>query len=585
MSGDGLHRRGRARLVTATLVGVFLAHDAVAALQSVDSPYLRRFSSTPIHWQPWGTAAFERSRNERKPVFISLGDFATYEPPRVESEGMNQRALALWLNENVIAVKVDRHERPDVAALYKAMAAARGAMPVAALTNSEGVPTWTADRDPLSNEDVGRQLREAVAGYLPGSKRSTTSERALDTLPESRLPDEPRGAPLRTRLMELQSLTRDGAHVGIPALDLLLSDVAKAEYKEAPAVAARSLETLVRSPWHDALAGGFHGRPGSDRMGFEKLLCVNALLIRIFAAAHVATDDLLFRQIAEETIDWALRDLRDTGGSFWSSVGTGTTAREGEYYVWGNAEIDRSLGAERAREWWSTYELQPPGVFSLKGSPFAGVGGSRQVLLSRRNRRVRPPVDDTMLTGWNGLMIGALATSGRLLRRGSDVDAAARAAADLLDRFPDPATLMRCTRGGRSYQPALLEDYAYLIDGLTRLAAAAPHDARWPKAATALADAAVLRFADRSSGGFFETDGLDRGLPLRLKSTFDTHLPCAGATLALALVRLGELTGDARYDRIGRRAASAGHGLARGHDRTDGFRLARAETPPLPPIP
>ena len=569
-------------LATATLVGIVLAHDVVGGLQSADSPYLRRSESSPIQWQPWGPAAFERSRRERKPVFISLGDFATYEPPRDESGRVNERALALWLNENVVAVKVDRHERPDVAAVYEALPAARGAIPVAALTNSDGVPIWSADRDPLSNEDVARQLRDAVAESLPGSKRPATSERAPETRPESRLPEEPRGAALRARLMELQSLARDGAHVGPPALDLLLSDAAKAESREAPAVAARFLETLARSPWRDAVAGGFHGRPGSDHMGFEKLLGVNALLIRLFAAAHVATDDLLFRQIAEETIDWALRDLRDTSGSFWSSVGAGTTAREGEYYVWTRAEIDRSLGAERAKEWWSTYELRPPGVFALTGSPFAGVGGSRQVLLSRRNRRVRPSVDDTMLTGWNGLMIGALATSGQLLRRGSDVDAATRAATALLDRFPDPATLMRCTRGGRSYQPALLEDYAYLIDGLTRLAAAQPHDARWRRAAMALADAAVLRFADRASGGFFETDGLDRCLPRRLPSTFDTHLPCAGATLALALIRLGELTGEARYERIGRRAASAGHPPARDHDRTDAFRLARSAAADAP---
>src|SRR4029453_12353524 len=97
-----------------------------------------------------------------------------------------------------------------------------------------------------------------------------------------------------------------------------LSDAAKAEHADAPAAAARALETLVRSPWHDALSGGFHGRPGSvDRLEFEKLLGVNALLLRLYAAAHVATGEVLFRQVAEETVEWSLREMRDASGSFW----------------------------------------------------------------------------------------------------------------------------------------------------------------------------------------------------------------------------------------------------------------------------
>src|SRR5262249_23629734 len=141
---------------------------------------------------------------------------------------------------------------------------------------------------------------------------------------------------------------------------------------------------------------------------FEKLLCDNALLIRLYARAYALSRDLLHRDVVKETVAWALRDLRDPSGAFLASIDATSEGVEGGFYLWTREELLKTLGPERGQELFAHYRLEPPGVLQLTGSPFAGLGNSLQVLQTRRNRRVRPSVDAKVLTGWNGLMISAL---------------------------------------------------------------------------------------------------------------------------------------------------------------------------------
>jgi uncharacterized protein YyaL (SSP411 family) len=249
--------------------------------------------------------------------------------------------------------------------------------------------------------------------------------------------------------------------------------------------------------------------------------------------------------------------MRDPTGTFLGSIGLTTAGDpEGRFYLWTADEIVTTLGRERADEFLGVYRLEPPGVLQLAGSPFAGLGASRDVLRVRRARRVRPALDDKVLAGWNGLAIGALATSGARLRRGSDLEAARRAAQALLERLGPPARLRHHAVGSQTHGSASLADYAYLAEGLLDLHEATD-EVRWRVEAAALADAAVRRFWDVDGGGFFATDAQHVPLPVRLKTARDGALPAPNGVMAAVLIRLGRLQGEDRFMQLGRKTLAA----------------------------
>jgi uncharacterized protein YyaL (SSP411 family) len=292
---------------------------------------------------------------------------------------------------------------------------------------------------------------------------------------------------------------------------------------------------------------------------FEKLLPENALLLRTYAQAFSLTRDLAYRDVVQETAAFLLREMRDPTGTFLGSIGLTTAGDpEGRFYLWTAEEIVATLGRQRADEFLGVYRLEPPGVLQLAGSPFAGLGASRDVLRVRRARRIRPALDDKVLAGagWNGLAIGALATSGARLRRGSDLEAARRAAQALLERLGPAARLRHYAVGKETHGSANLADYAYLAEGLLDLHEATG-ELRWRVQAAALADAAVTRFWDVDGGGFFATDAQHLPLPVRLKTARDGPLPAPNGVMAAVLIRLGRLQGEERFTQLGRKTLAA----------------------------
>ena len=153
---------------------------------------------------------------------------------------------------------------------------------------------------------------------------------------------------------------------------------------------------------------------------FEKRLAENALLLRELCGSRSATGDLFLRDVAREIGRWVIAEMRDASGPFWSTIAATSDGQPGRYYVWTEDDIRRALGSALAAEFLEVYRLDPSGLPVLVGNPFAGLGSSREILVARRARRVRPAIDDRLFTGANGLMIAGLSASGALLRRGAD---------------------------------------------------------------------------------------------------------------------------------------------------------------------
>jgi uncharacterized protein YyaL (SSP411 family) len=403
--------------------------------------------------------------------------------------------------------------------------------------------------------------------------RRSVDERARRALEAARQALRPRSGPrpvtpgeTRAALLAISSVGAPSPFVfpvGRPRLVLLASRAGARRAASGRATAApdsllldRTLEATARSALRDHVGGGFFAGAGaSGPFSFEKRLADNALLLRAFARGYAASGSLLQRDAARETSAWAVRELRDSSGAFWSSIDGTTEGRSGAYYVWLADEIHRALGPERSAEFDKSYRLAPPGVLMLTGSPFAGLSESLQVLSGRRVRRVRAATDGRVFAGSNGLMIGALAASGAA-GWGSDLDVARRAAAAVLAGLGPAARLCRCARGSDPCAPALLDDHAFLAEGLLDLHEATREE-RWRTEAIALVEAAVARFWDVDQGGFYETDGRAEPTPSRIKTAHDGELPAGNAVLADVLHRLGRLTGSSRYSRLAERTIEA----------------------------
>jgi uncharacterized protein YyaL (SSP411 family) len=312
---------------------------------------------------------------------------------------------------------------------------------------------------------------------------------------------------------------------------------------------------------YDHLGGGFSRYSVDDRWmvpHFEKMLYDQALLVRVFSHVGQVTGEPRYRQVVEETIGYVLRDLGAPEGGFYSAEDADSEGVEGRFYVWTIDEMETVLGAERAATAIGWYGATPAGNFegaNILHRPVRGdlirpaeVEAARRALFDARTARVRPGLDDKVLTDWNALMVAALAEAGAAFGRPDWIDAATTAADFLLAelRRPDGRWLRSWQRDGGARHLALAGDYAVLVDAFTRLAEATGR-ARWIDAARETADTMLDLFWDVDHGGLFTVGDDGEALVVRQKDLVDNAVPATNSTAALALVRLGALTGENRY--------------------------------------
>jgi uncharacterized protein YyaL (SSP411 family) len=338
-----------------------------------------------------------------------------------------------------------------------------------------------------------------------------------------------------------------------------------------------TLDKMARGGIYDHLGGGFARYSTDDRWlvpHFEKMLYDNALLASASLEAFQATRDAELGRVARETMDYVLGRMTGPEGGFYSTEDADSEGVEGKYYVWSLAEVTDVLGAERAKTFAYVYDVTEPGNWEdhnilnlprtigqaakLLGRDEDGLraelAAGRAELLAVRGRRVPPGKDTKVLVSWNGLMIAALAEGGRILQDGRYLDAAGRAAGFILDRMRrDDGRLLHTFKDGRARLDAYLDDYANLLDGLTRLYEATG-EPRWIESALELAGLLIDEFSDPEHGGFFFTGHRHEALIARQKDFYDNATPSGNGMAATALVRLGALTGRDDWTRAGRSA-------------------------------
>ena len=561
------------------------------------SPYLEQHRTNPVDWYPWGDEAFARATAEDKPIFLSVGYSACHWCHVMAHESFEDPGVAGQLNASFVSVKVDREERPDVDAVYMEA--------VQAMTGSGGWPMsvfLTPDRRPFYGGTY------YPPRDLPGRPSFTTVLDALQDIWDNRRAeveeqaDELAGAIAARSVIEsrpgapslLEGIGGEPPDLLGPAVEQLASrfdpewggfggapkfpqpslvDVALRQALRArgtdagaaaEAMAVRTLDAMAAGGIHDHLGGGF-ARYATDTEWliphFEKMLYDQAGLLRAYLHGWQVTGDRRYREVMDGITAYVARDLTTPEGGVHSAEDADSEGVEGKFYVWTPDQVSAATSAggpgvtaavraffdvTAAGNFEGTSILRRP-----VGAPLTGpeeVEEGRRLLMEARSARVRPGLDDKVLTEWNAMYGSALAEAAAAAGSTAWATAAVGIGTFLCANLVDDRGrwLRSWQRDGGARHLAYAADHAWLIDCFTRLAELTGH-AVWLSRATDTADALIERFGDAEGGGFFTTASDAEQLIVRTKDVFDGATPSANAVAALALARLGSLTGVATY--------------------------------------
>ena len=588
-------------------------------LASEKSPYLLQHAMNPVDWYPWGPEAFEKALAEDKPVFLSIGYSTCHWCHVMERESFADDEVAALLNETFVCIKVDREERPDIDAVY--MDAARllsggGGWPLTIIMTPDKQPFFAATYLPKTSRFGRPGMMELIPriAELWSSRRDElvdTAGRVTSALRSQAA--SPSGAELGSDVMDeayrqLRSAfdAEKGGFGTAPKfptphqLLFLLRHWSRTGETEALAMVESTLRAMRRGGVYDHVGFGFH-RYSTDAEWllphFEKMLYDQALLTMAYTEAYLATGDVDYERTAREIIRYVLRDMTDERGAFYSAEDADSEGVEGKFYVWDSAEVRDVLGEDDARFAVDVFGLTDDGnirdeasgrqtganvlhLSATQSSLAKRLDVSEDELLERiesvrarlfafRAKRVRPHLDDKVLTDWNGLMIAALARAAQAFDEPEYAEAARRSAGFVLDTMrDDDGRLLHRYRDGEAGIAANADDYAFLAMGLFDLYEAT-HEPRYLGESERLTSEMLSLFWDDGPGGFFFTPDDGEQLLTRTKEVYDGAVPSANSVAFLNLLRLSSAAARPelaeRADALGRAFAGAVSRYPAGH--------------------
>ncbi|HEX5413815.1 MAG TPA: thioredoxin domain-containing protein [Terriglobia bacterium] len=578
-------------------------HDDTNHLIRESSPYLLMHARNPVDWYPWGQEAFDLAKRENKPIFLSVGYSTCHWCHVMERESFTSSEIARIMNENFVNIKVDREERPDVDKVYMTFVQATtggGGWPMSVFLTPDLKPffggtywppvdryghpgfitvlervaeAWKKDnaRIEQSAADVVEQLEKSVSAPAPEAANITGSTLSNAyhqiTAGYDRANGGFGGAPKFPRPVVFNFLLRYHARTGDqPALQMTRN----------------SLRAMANGGIHDHLGGGFHRYSVDAKWHvphFEKMLYDQAQLAIAYLEAYQITRDSFYAGIARDILDYVLRDMRSPQGAFFSAEDADSQIEkgkaehgEGAFYLWTAAEIKQVLGPDAAKIFDYAYDVEPHGNVASHNDPqgeFTGknilqaaysieetaqhfgkspaeiratLADARSKVLAARSQRPRPPLDDKVLTSWNGLTISAFARAGQVLGDRAYSQAAQGAADFIKSKLYNNETgmLMRRYREGEVGINGFLDDYTGLIQGLLDLYEASFRvaDLAW---AIRLQETQDRFFWDAQGGGYFQTAQDDKSILVRMRDAYDGAEPSPNSVAAMNLLRLAEM--------------------------------------------
>jgi uncharacterized protein YyaL (SSP411 family) len=507
----------------------------------------------------------------------------------MEHESFEDPEVARVLNEHFVSIKVDREERPDLDQIYMSavqLMTRHGGWPMSVFLTPSLKPFYGGTYFPPADRHGLPSFKRLLAAILDAwQNRRQELEKQADELTQNvQLAMQVEGQPgdvgdrvLRDALGQLRGVFDDrfGGFGHAPKfphpmdLRLLLRLGRRFGDDQATEMATRTLDAMARGGIYDHLGGGFHRYSTDERWlvpHFEKMLYDNALLALTYTEAFQATKHPFYRQVVEETLGYVGREMTSPDGPFYSAQDADSEGVEGKFFVWSKAEIEQILGKDEAELFCSVYDVTDDGnweghniLHRTRGDEQEAkllkmpveelqrrLAASRRKLFEARERRVKPGLDDKLLTSWNALMIAAYAKAAQVFDHEHYERKATAAAQFLLHQMRATDGKLYRTASSETNRPRLnayLEDYAYLIDALVTLYET-NFDLVWLTAARDLAGVMIEQFWDEAGGGFFYTGNDHEQLIARSKDPHDNATPSGNAMAVTGLLRLGTLTND-----------------------------------------
>ncbi|MBL0743516.1 thioredoxin domain-containing protein [Chryseolinea lacunae] len=544
------------------------------------SPYLLQHAHNPVDWFEWGPEALQKAKAEGKPILVSIGYSSCHWCHVMERESFEHDDIAAVMNASYVCIKVDREERPDIDSLYMEAVQAlgvNGGWPLNVFLTPEQKPFFGGTYfSPASWVQVLQNIHKAFEGNRQQIE-DTAEELRLHLLRSDvqRFKQTPSDSALQADLSDI--FTKLQAHFDkqwggmdrapkfiMPSVWLFLlrhhyltKDHASLEQ------VVLTLQRTASGGIYDQIGGGF-ARYSVDAYWFaphfEKMLYDNAQLLSLYAEAYAITKSEIFKRVVYETFDWLQLEMTHPLGGFYSALDADSEGEEGQFYVWKKTELEKLLG-ENEPLISEYYNVKPGGNWEFGNNiltrhkaddVFLQAHGlsddewktlqdsAKHTLHEARSKRVRPGLDDKVITAWNAMTVCGLVDAYRFFADQTFLDAAIRNMLFMEREVQQGNVLYRSWKGKHSVTTGFLDDYAYVIQAQLRLYQAT-FDERWIEKAAVLIDYVMDQFYDDTDGFFYYSSTSAEPLLSRKKEIFDNVIPSSNAIMAQNLFQAGTL--------------------------------------------
>lgn len=561
-------------------------------LIEASSPYLLQHAHNPVDWYPWGEEALDKAKAENKPIIVSIGYSACHWCHVMERESFENEDIASIMNEHFVCIKVDREERPDVDQVYMEAVHAmglQGGWPLNVFLLPDQRPFYGGTYFPPKGwAQLCIQIHRAFSQQYDELAKS--ADGFMNTLARSEV--EKYGL-----IGQGQAFTKTAVHqmyqkfaenfdrqkggnnrapkFPMPVVyQFLLKEAHVNQNTEALTHVERTLDHMARGGIYDQVGGGFT-RYSTDMdwfvPHFEKMLYDNGQLVSLYSQAYQATKKELYKEVVFQTIDWLEREMTSEEGGFYAALDADSEGEEGKFYLWTIEEFYDLLQID-AELMIDYYNLTAGNWEPGKNIPFRATSDedfakthgldidelkdivriANRKLLNARNERVKPGLDDKILSGWNGLMLSGLCDAYATFGEEKFLLLALKNAKFIEQKMMDDSKrLFRNYKNGKAGINGYLEDYAAVIEGMAKLYQVS-FDEHWLMLANTLTSITLSEFYDEKEGLFFYTSNRAEELIARKKEIFDNVIPSSNALMATNLKTLGHLLSHEEYTEAAR---------------------------------
>ncbi len=555
------------------------------------SPYLLQHAHNPVNWYPWGPEALAKAKKEDKLLIISIGYAACHWCHVMEHESFEDSTVAKMMNDNFVCIKVDREERPDIDDVYMSAChlSGRGSCgwPLNAFATPDARPFWAGTYFPKDNWmevlTFFRDMKKNEPNKIEESaKQISQGMQQVDRVPVSNelIHAQPADLTTATRnLLQIIDFKKGGKNgrmkFPMPVnYEYLLSQYALTGNKKALEAVDVTLDNMARGGIFDQLGGGF-SRYSTDpdwlAPHFEKMLYDNGQLVSLYANAWKVTHNPQYKNVVDETLAFVERELLDKSGGFYSSLDADSDGEEGKFYVWKLADVKALLDDKSFHLIKDYYNLSEKGNWE-QGNNILHINKSlaqiakkqgldlaqakkmlqqaKNQLFTARSKRIRPGLDDKILTSWNALMLKGYVDAYLAFNEPHHLDMALKSGHFLADKMMDKdGKLMRNFKNGQASINAFLDDYALTAWAFMRLYEAT-FDERWMEKAKQLTDFAYQHHYDPGTGLFYYTSDIDPPLVTRKKELSDNVIPASNSVMGRVLWKLGHYYDTENYTQL-----------------------------------